>query len=86
MSEPGPALPSPVQDMSLQGHGTQAHVTPHEALAPGRGSLWHPECGGTTLKHSCAEQAVDAKNNWDQRSQEEPGPSTVLAAWEPLGP
>lgn len=36
------------------------------------------------LKHCCAEQAVDAKNNRDQRSREEPGPSTVLAAWEPL--
>lgn len=36
------------------------------------------------LKCCCAEQAVDAKNSWDQRSREEPGPSTVLAAWEPF--
>lgn len=38
------------------------------------------------LKHCCAEQAMDAKNNWDQHSREEPRPSTVLAAWEPLRP
>uniref|UniRef100_A0A8C5UDB1 AT-rich interactive domain-containing protein 3 n=1 Tax=Malurus cyaneus samueli TaxID=2593467 RepID=A0A8C5UDB1_9PASS len=54
-------------------------------LAPGPGSLWHPRHGGgTVLKRFCAEQAVGAKNNRDQRSREEPGPGTVLAAWELL--
>lgn len=36
------------------------------------------------LKRCRAEQAVDAKNNRNQRSREELGPSKVLAAWEPL--
>lgn len=84
MSEPGPALPSLVQDMSLQGHGTLAHGKAQ--VVPSRGSLWHPKHGGTMLQHCCAEQAMDAKNNWDQHSREEPRPSTVLAAWEPLRP
>lgn len=86
MSEPGPALPSPVQDTSLQGHGTQAHVKVHEALTPGRGSLWHPEHGGTMLKHCCAEPAVDAKNHRDQRSRRSWGRARCWAAWEPLQP
>lgn len=34
-----PSSASPVQDMSLQGRGTQVHVKPHEALAPVRGCL-----------------------------------------------